>query len=153
MPKNTDTIPWRGITITFKRPFENNVPYHMQFDITRDTLYDIIKWDTYLLYPEFTEAGRIHYHGKYKVTDKTKHLKTIADLRYQCGLIKLEEIKYHDKWNAYIRKEILETSRLVKRVNIELNEINRHKHIMHKQTLFLATISAFEKGVLDNIIL
>lgn len=114
--KKGDPPVWQGLTITYKTALEN-FPYREQFNKTAYSLARILNnmADEYSFYPEFTDVGRIHYHGKYKPKSKHKALQGYEQLR-KTGYIKIEStIKDHTAWNDYIRKEYDSVKKLINR--------------------------------------
>lgn len=61
----------------------------------------------YMVYPEFTDMGRLHFHGLFYIHDKTAMLKGLPRLQ-KLGFIKLDKIKTfgdHLRWVIYMSKE------------------------------------------------
>lgn len=61
----------------------------------------------YILYPEFTDTGRLHFHGLYYIHDKVAMLKGLPRLQ-RIGYIKQDKIKTvmdHIRWIVYISKD------------------------------------------------
>lgn len=61
----------------------------------------------WIMYPEFDESARLHFHGIFHVKDKIKYYKTINRLRKH-GFIKIEN-RITPKWEEYIRKSLSHT--------------------------------------------
>lgn len=107
-----------GITITFNKPLELTMSPRAQYNYTRVILSKLLNISTFdfALVPEFTLAGRIHYHGILKIKNFAKWVKdTLPPLR-RLGFIKLEN-KISIKWTQYIYKSLPDT-----RVILGLNE-------------------------------
>lgn len=116
LDKATNKIPplkeWLGLTITFKDAIERHT-YREQYNKTAYSICRIMNdgATAYRLYPEFTETGRIHYHGIYKPDTKYKALKMYERLRKN-GFIKIER-KISTKWHEYIVKDYKDTCKLI----------------------------------------
>lgn len=109
--------PLKGITITFRKRYENNHDCEFQWKATRQLLYEVLKcrsyWDTYLFVPEFTENGRIHYHGYFRPKGKAIDIRIFKKLRKHCGFIKVEHsVRDMNAWKTYMFKEKEDTARL-----------------------------------------
>ncbi len=84
---------------------------HPDFLYNDDKL-KIIKWlnrfsDHYIIVPEFSENGRLHYHGLLRICDKIKYYKTKYFIDKEIGFVKVEKIndfKSHLRWLMYINK-------------------------------------------------
>lgn len=97
-----------GITCTIKKPLESTHNPKSQYYYTR-LMYSKIFGEScidFRLMPEFTVAGRIHYHGILKIKNFAKWVKgTLPRLR-MLGYVKTETFKNDDntKWVAYMYK-------------------------------------------------
>jgi len=117
--------PWKGITLTLRKPLENNYDYRSQFFLTASKMLRTFPkyCSVFELYPEFTQRGRIHYHGRFKPKSNKDQLKLLQLLRQEVGFIKVESvIKHMVHWSDYCKKD-LETSReLIKFNDIVLTD-------------------------------
>lgn len=57
------------------------------------------------LYPEFSDTGRLHYHGFIAKTILDKYLKDIEYLQEKFGFICVKPVKNQKGWEAYCKKE------------------------------------------------
>ncbi len=84
---------------------------HPDFLYNDDKL-KLIKWlnrfsDHYIIVPEFSDNGRLHYHGVFKMCDKIKYYKSKYNIDKEIGFVKVEKIndfKSHLRWLTYIYK-------------------------------------------------
>lgn len=115
VPKGEMPGKWQGLTVTFKDNLEK-YSYREQFNRTAYRLCRHLGYmcSVYEFYPEFTDTGRIHYHGRYKPKTKHKALQGYEELR-KYGFIKIEtNVKDMNKWLEYIRKDYASTKSLIK---------------------------------------
>lgn len=114
-PTESDSpIKVHGITITFNKPLELTMSPRAQYNYTRVILSKLLNFSTFdfILMPEFTLQGRIHYHGILKIKNFAKWVKdTLPSLR-RIGFIKLEN-KITPKWNQYIYKSLSDTKAIL----------------------------------------
>lgn len=143
------TTVWQGMTITFRDPLECYT-YKEQFQKTSWRLLDIFNrhYTAYEFYPEFTDKGRIHYHGRYKTKSSYDAKKSYEELRKK-GFIKIENIKQHDRWLEYILKQYEETLKLIDRnyhIKLDPIEYTRRQNMMaKKRVMFEETVKQFQK--------
>lgn len=141
--KKQDLAEWQGITITFSASLERYT-YREQYN---KTAYQLCRLFTegstcYRICPEFTESGRIHYHGVYKPSTKYKTLKMYEKLR-KTGYIKIERKVSHN-WHEYIIKDYKDTSKLIGLSNITVdNDMHTRMEAIDKQRRL--TIEQFVK--------
>lgn len=115
---------WQGMTITYKGRLEQE-DYRTQFN---HTAYPLARHLTrhckvFEFVPEFTDQGRIHYHGIYKAVNKQKGLELYQLLRKH-GFIKIEtNLRDIVKWKEYIYKEKETTQKLIGRKEITINTV------------------------------
>lgn len=109
----------RGITIS-PRPHDVNTTLLQHFD-------DIQRWiirtlnrscGYYILYPEITETGRLHFHGVITVTNEVKWKKETIQWLNKIGFIKLENFYKNGftgklRWMCYCRKEFHQTQQVL----------------------------------------
>ncbi len=84
---------------------------HPHFLYNDDKL-KIAKWlnrfsDHYIIVPEFSDNGRLHYHGLFNMCDKIKYYKSKYSIDKEIGFVKVERIndfKSHLRWLMYIYK-------------------------------------------------
>jgi len=70
----------------------------------------------YILYPEITTSGRLHYHAVIHLDDKIKWFKKSKNALKRIGFVKLDPILTqldHIRWLVYIRKEWPTTSGVI----------------------------------------
>lgn len=151
-PEDSESV-WRGLTITFQTNYERK-PYIYQFSDTKEILYKIMPkyFRLFKFIPEFTESGRIHYHGKFKQEDKALRLKGFEELRRRCGFIKVETSNLSSKWDDYIIKDVKTTCKLIGINNIIVSNEDFATEQAEKTKEHLKTIRAFEKGVFQDAI-
>lgn len=135
-PQQSDV--WQGLTITYAEPLER-YSYKEQFKKTSWQLLDRMHrhFRCYEFYPEFTDNGRIHYHGQYKSKSKRDTLKAFEEFRKK-GFIKHERIKDHGQWYKYITKDIPATQDLIDRnfrIAIDCEEYDRRQNMMSKKRI------------------
>lgn len=141
----TETLSvWQGLTITYADSLERYT-YKEQFQKTSWRLLDICNkyFQCYEFIPEFTENGRIHYHGRYKSKSKKASLLAYQELR-KTGFIKIEKIKDHNAWNTYIYKEYNDTSKLIDScycILITKAEYERRQLQMSKKRMLFEEVS------------
>jgi len=113
LDRATNPKPWSGLTVTYKARLENN-SYKDQFNKTAYSLCrTLAKYcHIYDFYAEFTEEGRIHYHGIYKCQNKYKSLKLYEELRKN-GFIKIEKLPIGKEWHEYIKKDYDQSRKLI----------------------------------------
>lgn len=144
--------PYKGITVTFRKPLENTYDYRGQFFVTASKLLRMMPLycSTFELIPEFTENGRIHYHGKYKPKDSKNGLKLLQQLRQQCGFCKIEHtLKHADKWNDYMRKGLKDTQDLVLFPDIILNDTTQIT-VLQEKNLQIQQVLKSHSGSLEE---
>lgn len=107
-----------GITITFKKPLElSHKPFH-QYNYTRVFISKILGQSCvdFRIIPEFTVAGRIHYHGILKIRKFPKWIKdTLPSLR-KLGFCKIENFKKPEnmeRWTTYMYKSLDDTKTIL----------------------------------------
>ncbi len=106
----------------------------------------IIRWfrkfsKHWILFTEFDEASRIHYHGTIYIHDMIKFHKTRWYLNQKLGFVKIKLLKTVIdllRWNMYIRKEyymmyksyplVYHTKGLLKKVNHTHKILNKPLH-------------------------
>lgn len=66
--------------------------------------------ESYEVYPEFDDVGRLHFHGVFVRKDKIKFHKTQYKMS-KLGFTKWET-KLTDKWLNYIEKDVMETRKI-----------------------------------------
>ncbi len=106
LEKNT-LIRIYGITIS--PPFRN---YSPEFLYNKDTPI-IIRWlkrfsKHYIMFSEFDDSSRLHYHGTIYIDDITKFHKTRYNFSERVGYVKLDLLKKNKNlltWTMYIRKQ------------------------------------------------
>lgn len=59
----------------------------------------------YKVYPEFTDNGRLHYHGYIDKSNLSVYLKDIEYLQLKFGYVCMKPIKHKTGWDKYITKE------------------------------------------------
>lgn len=114
------------LTVTYK--CDPAVRPKKQFDYTIYKLFTLLSKSCYfVISPEFTMNGRIHYHGLLKIYDKIKWYKqTLPSLKYE-GMVKVETIKYYQKCDDYIKKDV----KMMKEIlNIDLPIDDSRKEFM-----------------------
>ncbi len=85
---------------------------HPDFLYNDDKL-KLVKWlnrfsDHYIIVPEFSDNGRLHYHGLFNMSDKIKYYKSKYSIDKEIGFVKVERIndfKSHLRWLMYIYKD------------------------------------------------
>ncbi len=86
-------------------------------DTAPDSLYlkdkgIVMKWlnrfsDHYIIVPEFTDNGRLHYHGTVKINDLVKFYRSKYRIDKELGFVKIDKLigfKNHLTWTIYIYK-------------------------------------------------
>lgn len=97
------------ITITYhprcRLLFDQFTP-SAQLSATRKELVALLKLGTnFILKPELTQQGKIHYHAMLKITDKIKWYKKILPTLNAYGRMRVENIRNAEKCMNYILKE------------------------------------------------
>jgi len=140
LANDEDPVAWQGLTVTYKLGLEV-LTYREQFNRTAYRLCRQLDsfCSIYKFYPEFTDTGRIHYHGIYKPLSKYKAFKGYEALRRH-GHIKIEaRLKQTNKWKSYIEKDHEMTRKLIGRP------------IMIDPEFFRAMLKADDERVKDMI--
>lgn len=107
-----------GITITFRSPLESTTkPFH-QYNYTRVIISRILGQSCvdFSIIPEFTVAGRIHYHGILKIRKFVKWVKTTLPSLRKLGFCKIETFKSLEnktRWEFYMTKSIEDTKEIL----------------------------------------
>ncbi len=100
-----------GITLTFKLKFSDycDEVLHREIKerIDKSTLF---KQTKYVLFPEYTQKGTLHYHGIIYDCYQVEYMKCVKWWRRNYGFVKPElKIKYPKKWIQYITKDLGKT--------------------------------------------
>ncbi len=96
-----------GLTLTFKPLWHIEDPRDLHI-IVQDKLKKSYIWQNkkYILFPEYTRAGNLHYHGIIYDQYQTEFIRCVKWWVRTFGYCKPELIiKDRDKWNAYICKD------------------------------------------------
>lgn len=117
-----------GITITFQKPLELTSKPFSQYNYTRVIVSKLLGQSCvdFRAMPEFTIAGRIHYHGLLKIKNFAKWVKlTLPSLR-RLGYCKIESFKAPEnleRWTTYMYKSKDDTKMIlgIKDSPIEVN--------------------------------
>lgn len=122
----------KSMAITISTPpSQFSVLYRIQDHHTSidESLRKICK--SYILYPEFDEQGRLHYHGMINGYDEIKyfHLKWKLD---RVGYTLVKPIKQPLIWVLYCQKSWRRTSRVFEKSNIEITPLFKIKKIYSK---------------------
>jgi len=97
-----------GVTLTFKKDFITLDPIslhrYVELKLIRSSIWNKLN---YILYPEYTKAGNLHYHGLIYNCYDTEAIRAVKWWRRTFGYVKPElEIRHYDKWSEYITKDI-----------------------------------------------
>lgn len=100
-----------GITCTLGRKCDYDDPLFMHRIILRKlTKSTLWRKQKYILIPEFTDAGRLHYHGVIYGCYEVEAVRLSKWWKREFGFTKFEkEIRYPQKWVDYILKDIGKT--------------------------------------------
>lgn len=100
-----------AFTLTYKREPGGWYEPHRQMRSTMDTIFKQLKRcakDQWMMTPELTEQGRLHWHGWLEVKDKIKFYRNFLPQNKRHGFVMIKKIPtMHDKlrWIAYCTKE------------------------------------------------
>jgi len=100
-----------GFTLTFKRKFHTDDPLWLHRHIEGLIIKSKI-WNTksYMLFPEFTKKGALHYHGIMWNEYNVEVVRSINWWRRKFGFVKPElEIRNIDNYIRYITKSYSKT--------------------------------------------
>ena len=141
------------IALTISPPYRHSSklrgPDRQFFDQDQNDIKTILKYNrikVFTIYPEFSEKGRLHYHGILKL-DKNQYIRFFKHAKNKLALIGLVDFKVMEtiqdllKWEFYIRKqwfitqEILEITRPIWSNKIVLNENQNKKKDIIKETI------------------
>ncbi len=100
-----------GVTFTFKPRFreEDDMELHrIVYDkLIRSNIFKVVNW---VLIPEFTKGGALHYHGVISDCYQTDFMRCVKWWRRNYGFVKPElEIRHYTKWVKYICKDVEKT--------------------------------------------
>ncbi len=100
-----------GITCTLGKKCDYNDPLFMHRMIVRKLCRSTLwRKQKYLLIPEFTDNGRLHYHGVIYNCYEVEAIRLSQWWKREFGFTKFEkEIRYPNKWIDYILKDIGKT--------------------------------------------
>lgn len=95
-----------AITLTLK-PFFHDKSQRMVVNYVANHLYKYCKKFQihYVLYPEFTASGVLHWHGYLKVPDHVRQALLVRYCHKYIGLTKCKLIDNVPKWTMYVTKD------------------------------------------------
>ncbi len=100
-----------GATLTMKRKFHDEDPIILH-RIVMDKIIRSRVWKgkKYILFPEFTKNGILHYHCVIWDMYQTDYINMVQWWRRSFGFVKMElEIRHYKKWIDYITKDYNKT--------------------------------------------
>lgn len=110
------TVKQYGITQTFRNPLERTHSVRAQYYYTRVMLSKYLgeSCDDFVIYPEFTIQGRIHYHGLLTIKNYVKWVRDTLPRLRKLGFVKMETFKDNpDNWITYMKKSVLDTKAIL----------------------------------------
>lgn len=110
------TVKQYGITQTFRTPFEQTHKPRGQYYYTRVILSKYLgeSCDDFVIYPEFTIQGRIHYHGILTIINYVRWVRDTLPRLRKLGYVKMESFKDNpDNWITYMKKSLTETKEIL----------------------------------------
>ncbi len=96
-----------GFTLTLKKLYHDDNDKWLH-NYIENTLLNSRCWKDkeYIMFPEYTQKGILHYHGVMYNEYQSEFLRCIKHWRNKFGFAKPElEIKHYDKWIDYITKD------------------------------------------------
>lgn len=94
-----------ALTITYRDHIGDDIRF--QYDSTIRLIYNILdhSCDEFMIYPELTVNGRIHYHCLCLKKNQELWQKALIRLRKECGRVKAVEARTPDDWLEYCEKD------------------------------------------------
>lgn len=62
--------------------------------------------ETFMIFPEFTKKGNLHYHGMLMINNRPKWYSTVLPIFNRKGFTCIKSINDSDKWYEYMSKEV-----------------------------------------------
>lgn len=99
-----------ALTVTYQR--NTGTQPLWQFHDTAYELWGLLRRSTdFVMFPELTVQGKIHYHGIVRITDKYKWFKWTLPKLKSLGFIKIKS-NVDSGWDEYIKKDQVIMSKL-----------------------------------------
>lgn len=101
-----------GVTLTFKNKYILSMEPKALHRLVQQKLSRSTIWrnNKYILIPEFTNAGRLHYHGVIYDSYQAEVLRCVTWWRRTFGFVKTEmKISVYNNWKNYIIKDYSKT--------------------------------------------